>query len=93
MKKFDSFEQIIKESKFEPEFDFKKVESIFLNPKAINDYSLEFSQLQSQKILDLLVGKHDFSEERVKSTLKKLGEKIDEQLTKGNQQNLKQWFG
>ncbi|MDO8538550.1 MAG: flap endonuclease-1 [archaeon] len=93
VKKFDSFEEIIKESKFEPQFDYKQVESIFLNPKAINDYTLEFSQMQSQKILDLLVGKHDFSEERVKNTLKKLGEKIDEQQTKGNQQNLKQWFG
>lgn len=90
VKAHNSFEEIIKASKFKPEFDYKNVEEIFLYPKAINDYKLEFAQPQTQKIVDLLVGKHDFSEERVLGALKKIGTKIEE---KGNQQNLKQWFG
>jgi len=83
-----SFEEIIKETKFEPEFDFKEVEEIFLHPHFSKNYSLKFGLPDSKKILSFLCDEFDFSQERVESALKKLEEKMQE---KGQQSRLGQW--
>ncbi|MDD5148764.1 MAG: flap endonuclease-1 [Candidatus ainarchaeum sp.] len=77
VKKFDSFEGIIRETKFEPDFDYKEIERVFLNPQYSENFKIEFRQLQREKILSFLCGEHDFSKERVESALKKLEAKID----------------
>jgi flap endonuclease-1 len=89
VKKFDSFEDILKETGFKPDFDWKKVEEIFLKPKVLKEYKIEFNEINREKVLELLVEEHDFSRERVENTLKKLEEKIEE---KGEQSNLSKWF-
>lgn len=72
VKENDSFEKIIAAAKFEPQFDYKEIEEIFLNPEATSDYEIKFNEPDAQGITDFLVGERDFSEERVKSALEKL---------------------
>ncbi|MFH1588369.1 MAG: flap endonuclease-1 [Candidatus Diapherotrites archaeon] len=89
VQKFDSFEEIIKETKFLPEFDFKEVEDIFLKPKITEDYSLKFSTPKREEIISFLCNEHDFSLDRVENTLKRLELKLSE---KGEQSSLNKWF-
>jgi len=89
VKENDSFEKIIKETGFEPEFDYKAVEAIFKTPKATDDYSLKFGLPDKEKVIDFLCDKHDFSTERVSNAVNKLYEKLDE---KTKQSTLGKWF-
>jgi flap endonuclease-1 len=89
VKENDSFEEIIKETKFEPEFDFSEVEKIFLEPEYNEDYRIEFSSPDREKVNELLCETHQFSKERVKNTLDKLEKKLEE---KGQQSSLGKWF-
>ncbi|HLC92457.1 MAG TPA: flap endonuclease-1 [archaeon] len=88
VKKHDSFEKIIAETGFAPEFDWQQTESLFMNPQHTTEYSLQFSQPQNDKILDFLSGKHDFSAERVKKSLDRLSAKTNE---KSKQSTLGAW--
>lgn len=85
----NSFEEIIKESKFEPDFDFKKVEEIFLKPSFTSNYKIEFKPPDRGKIREFLCEQHDFNISRVDSALDKLEKKAEE---KGQQQSLDKWF-
>jgi len=89
VKKFESFEEIIKETKHEPEFNYEEIEKIFLEPAYSSDYKIEFKQPDRQKIIELLVEEHNFSRERVENTINKISEKIEQQ---GEQSSLKKWF-
>ena len=86
----DSFEEIIKETKYEPDFDYQEVEKIFLEPPCNADYKIEFSAPDKDAVIDFLCNKHDFSKDRVESALAKISEKSAE---KGNQSRLDAWFG
>jgi len=89
VKKFNSFEEIIKETNYKPEFDFNDIEKIFLEPAYSSEYKIEFRQPDKQKIIELLVEEHSFSKDRVENTINKISEKIEEQ---GEQSSLKKWF-
>jgi len=92
VQKNNSFEEIIKETKFEPEFDYREIEEVFLNPVSaqINSKELEASSPQKEKLLEFLVEKHDFSRERVEHTI---GEFLKKKEEKQKQKDLSQWFG
>ncbi|HIH32791.1 MAG TPA: flap endonuclease-1 [Candidatus Diapherotrites archaeon] len=89
VKESGSFESVCEKAKFRPEFDYKEVEEIFLKPQASEEFKIEFKAPNSEKVLEFLCEKHDFSRERVESVLKKLGQKASE---KGSQQSLSAWF-
>ncbi len=89
VKKHDSFEDIIKDTKHEPDFDYRKIEKIFMEPMKTDAYTIEFGEPDKDKILEFLCDKHDFSKERVGNTIDKLTEKMNE---KGSQQDLSKWF-
>ncbi|MBI4044345.1 MAG: flap endonuclease-1 [Candidatus Diapherotrites archaeon] len=89
VKKFNSFGEIVKETGFEPGFDYREIEEIFLNPPYSQDFKIEFQLPDREKILDFLVSQHGFSSIRVESALKKLEGKSSE---KGGQSNLEKWF-
>ncbi len=84
----DSFEKIIESSGFQPEFDYKEIEKIFLEPKHSEEYSIKFGLPDKQKIIGFLCDKHDFSTERVGSAVDKLYSKLDE---KTRQSTLGDW--
>jgi flap endonuclease-1 len=88
VQKHEKFEEIIKETKHEPEFDYREIEEIFLHPNATDKYEIKFSLPQKEKILSFLCEEHDFSVERVENALSKLEEKAQE---KGEQSRLNQW--
>ncbi len=88
VKEFDSFEEIIKHTKFEPEFDYHEIEDIFLNKDVTKDYEIKFNPPQVDKIVEFLCKEHDFSEDRVRNALGKISEKSQE---KGTQSRLSSW--
>ncbi|PJE81788.1 flap endonuclease-1 [Candidatus Pacearchaeota archaeon CG10_big_fil_rev_8_21_14_0_10_32_42] len=71
----------------EDKFDWELIFSLFRAPKT-NDFELEFPALNFEKIEEILIKRHQFSEERIKNQLKKI-DKIN--LSK-NQKNLDKWF-
>ncbi len=89
VQKFDSFEEIIKETKFKPDFNWKRVEEIFLKPSYSKDYKIEFFNPKKEKILDFLCEKHQFSKERVEKAIEKIQTKAEE---KGEQVSLQKWL-
>ncbi|VVC00727.1 Flap endonuclease 1 [uncultured archaeon] len=78
VKENDSFEGIISAAEFEPEFGWKEVEAIFTAPEFTDDYRISFSVPQKEKIIEFLCDRHDFSAERVQSSLNRLSEKMSE---------------
>ena len=88
VQKFDSFEEIEKETGHELELEIKELEQLFMKPAFSKDYSIEFSEPDKQGIIDFLCGMHDFSEERVGSVVDKIIEKAKE---KGEQSRLGAW--
>ena len=88
VKEHNSFEEIVKATGHKPEFDYREIEKIFLEPKTTKDYKIEFSLPQREKIAEFLCEGHDFSKNRVESALEKLERKMNE---KGKQSRLGEW--
>jgi len=88
VQKFDSFEEIIKETSHEPEFDFKEIEQLFLEPKHSKNYSLEFGSPDLNGAKKLLCDKHSFSEERIEKAVARIKLKMEET---GQQSRLDAW--
>ena len=88
VKKHDSFDEIIKETEHEPDFDWREIEGLFKNPPTTKDYSISFTAPQSEKLIDFLSGKHDFSNERVQKSIDRLNAKFNE---KSKQSTLGAW--
>jgi len=71
--------KIVKEGKFSeyaskiPNAD--NLKQLFLNPLVTKDFELEWKRPNYEKIKELLVDRHDFSEERVKAALDRLAKK------------------
>ena len=90
IKKYNSLEEIVKREKVNLDWELvEKIRNIFLNPDVTDDYQIEFKEPNSEKIVELLVEIHDFSEERVKKAL----ERLDILKEKSKQTSLDQWFG
>lgn len=92
VRQHDSFKEIIGETKFEPEFDYKEIEEVFMSPasREVAAKELEMRKPDKEKITDFLVGKHDFSAERIGNALDRI---ILAREEKEKQKNLGQWFG
>ena len=72
------------------QFDPKKIQDIFLNPKITDNYILKWKEVDVNGVIDFLCREKDFSEERVSKALIKIQEgskEIKEKTT------LEQWFG
>lgn len=91
VKKHDKhFDALFKEVKWEDSFDFswKDVFDLLKNMPTTDDYDLEWTMPDREKIIKVLVDEHEFSLERVEKTLS--------EMTKGKetkqQSGLKKWF-
>ncbi|MFH0907130.1 MAG: flap structure-specific endonuclease, partial [bacterium] len=71
----------------EDRFDWKEIFQLFHKP-AVVDAEFKFGNIDEEKIKEILVDRHDFSEERVEKQLEKL-RKIKE---KGKQKGLGDWI-
>lgn len=77
----------IKELPPEDQFQWEVIFSLFRAPR-VNDFDIKFPLIDFEKVNEILVKRHQFSEERIDNQLKKL-EKLN--LSK-NQKNLSKWF-
>lgn len=68
------FSKLFEEVKWDNYFDFswKEIFDLMINIKTTDDYKLEWKKPDVERIKELLVEQHDFSEERVVSVLTKL---------------------
>jgi len=86
----NDFDKLFKEVKWDEYYDFQWTDVFYLFTKMpVNkDFDLKWKPVDPGKIYELLVEKHEFSEERVDSTLKKLVKENKQREQKG----LKEWF-
>jgi flap endonuclease-1 len=68
----------------------KRIRDIFLNPKVTDNYKLEWKAPNIDGVVDFLCRERDFSEDRVRSSLKRMTEGIKEAKSKTT---LESWFG
>jgi flap endonuclease-1 len=84
---FKSVEEQIMNLSEEDQFDWREIFKLFHNYN-VKDVDIKFDKTNPEKIREILIKRHDFSEERVNKQLEKLSE-IEE---KNKQKGLKDWF-
>jgi flap endonuclease-1 len=72
--------------------EWREVKRIFLEPAVEDPGPPVFGEPQVEKIVELLVGEHDFSKERVESPLMRLVEQREAEKRQGAQLRLDKWF-
>lgn len=70
------------------EAKYEKIREIFLQPNVVSADKLEFTDPDSNSVIQFLCRERDFSEERVNSALQKL-----KKASNTRSQTLEQWFG
>lgn len=70
VKQYPSFDQLFKEVK--ADFNWKQIYAVFKSMPIMKNYQLKWHPPDESKIKEILVEKHDFSPERVQTTLDKL---------------------
>ena len=70
VKQYKSFEDLFKEVK--AEFDWKKIYAVFKSMPIMKNYQLNWTKLNQEKILKILVDKHEFNQERVEKGISRL---------------------
>ena len=84
---FNSVEEQMLNLKDEDSFDWKDIFELFKKPD-VKNFDIEFPNIDEEKIKEILVHEHDFSEERVEKQL----EKLRESREAIKQKNLEKWF-
>ena len=80
-----NFEALFKEVKWNDFFDFswQEVFELIKNMPVSKHYRLKWNDLDEDKIMELLVDKHDFSEERIKNQVENLIKEKNNKSQKG----------
>lgn len=84
---FKSVEEKMMSLPEEERFDWMEIFELFHKPN-VAKFDFDFKKINEKKIKDILVKRHDFSEERVEKQLEKLREIREKQKQKG----IKEWF-
>ncbi len=84
---FESVKDKIDELPDEDKFDWEVIFALFRAPR-VDDFEIEFPQMDFDKIKEILVSRHGFSEERVNNQL----EKLTNLKKLKNQKSLGNWF-
>ena len=71
--------------------EYQEVRDIFLNGSYSDDYDLKPREIDRDGVIEFLVD-HDFSKERVRSTLDKIEEARKANVAKRQQRSLDAWF-
>jgi len=77
------FESLIAEK--QPDFDPGPIREFFQNPPVTDDYALEWRTPDVEEVVEMLCGRYDFSEDRVRNALTKVS-------VKATQKTLDAWF-
>lgn len=90
IKEYGSFERVLPHLKNNQiQFEYKKIQELFLNPEITDDYLLEWKDVDFEGIVDFLCLEKDFSESRVRKALNKLQKGTKESREK---MTLEKWF-
>lgn len=84
---FESVREKIEELPEEDKFDWKEIFELFKNPESKN-FEFVFPKIDKNKIKEILIERHNFSEERVEKQL----ERLKELAKKNSQTGLSKWF-
>ena len=84
---FDSVKEQLNALPEEDKFDWQEIYPLFHKPNVLES-KIEFPKFDEAKIKEILVFRHDFSEERINNHLERLRESVE----KNKQKNLKSWF-
>jgi len=84
---FKSVEEQIMSLPEEERFEWQEIFQLFHKPE-VSDHEMKFPKINEEKIKEILVKKHDFSEERINKQLERL-RNIEE---KAKQKHLDKWF-
>ena len=86
----DNFDALFKEAQWNAQFDFPwaDVFNTIKDMPVTDDYTLEWKAPDAEKLMKFLVDEHDFSIERVESSLKRL----TEEKAKNQQKGLSEFF-
>ena len=84
---FESIEEQMMSLNEEDRFDWQEIFELFHKPNVI-DVDFSFKEVDEEKIKEILIEEHDFSEERVEKQLEKL-RSVKEKL---KQKDLDKWF-
>ena len=78
VKKYESFEELLKDDKVEwdSKNDPYEIKDFLLNPPT-EEIEYEFGEFDEEKIKEILVDRHDFSEDRVESGLEDLRDALE----------------
>jgi len=91
IKKYGSIEDAIPKLKDITFLDEpKKIREVFLKPKVTNNYKLEWKTPNVEGVVDFLCRERDFSEDRIRNSLKRVADGIKEAKSKTT---LESWFG
>ncbi len=84
---FDSIKEQIMTLPEEDRFEWREIFELFHKPNVSNSL-FNFEKVNEKKIREILVERHDFSDERVQKQLERLRELTE----KNKQKNLERWF-
>lgn len=89
VKNYDSFDRLLEDDKvaWEHDSDPHQIMNFLRDPPLAKDFDLEPSEVQADKLKELLIEKHDFSEKRINNALSKL-----EKAKSGSQSDLGSYF-
>ncbi|MFB6144391.1 MAG: flap endonuclease-1 [Candidatus Nanohaloarchaea archaeon] len=78
VKEYDDFDALLEDEKveWESENDPRTIRDFFLDPP-VEDKEFEFGEPDDEKIREVLVERHDFSQDRVDSGIEKLGKALE----------------
>ncbi len=90
VRRYDDFDRILRVVGYEPRWDWREIERLFLEPQVTDDYKIAFRKPDREAIRHILVEEHDFSEERVERAIERLERASP---AGGEQTSLDAWFG
>ncbi len=85
---FNAVQKQLSEQNLDMGFDWQEIFALFKKPDVTDKYEIKFGDADFEMIKKILCDEHDFSQERVKSSL----DKLQESRESNKQSDLKKWF-
>ena len=90
VKQYKNFDELFEQVK--PDFNWKEIYAVFKSMPIMKNYQLKWKEADIDKVKEILVERHEFSEERVDNGLKKLIKEANEVKKKKAQKGLGEFF-
>jgi len=88
VKEHKTLDKVLEQVEWKFDVDAHKIYEFFLNPPVSDEYKIEWKQPDKDKLMELMIEEHDFSEVRVENAVNRLMEAKRE----GTQSRLGDWL-